>query len=175
MKIVIGGKPGTGKSTIGKLLAKKLNYKHYSNGDLCRKIAEEKGISIMELTKLAEVDRSIDEMLDKRQKELGDKEDNFVIDSRIGFHFIKNSKSILLEANIEVRAKRILNDRIRKEKNANLEETKKNILEREKSELKRYKKYYNLDPYNPENYDFMIDTTSLTTEQTVAKIMQFVS
>ena len=38
MIITISGLPGSGKSTIGKMLAKKLGYKFYSMGDLRGKI-----------------------------------------------------------------------------------------------------------------------------------------
>ena len=36
MKITISGKAGSGKSTIARGLAKKLELKHYSIGDLMR-------------------------------------------------------------------------------------------------------------------------------------------
>ena len=52
MIIVLGGRAGSGKSTIAKEVAKKLGYKHYSMGDLQRNIAKEKGISLLELGKL---------------------------------------------------------------------------------------------------------------------------
>ena len=96
MKITLGGTAGSGKSTAAKLLAKKLGYKHYSMGDFQREIAEEKGISLLELGKLEEKVKSLDEEVDQRQIELGRKEDNFVIDSRLGFHFIPNSRAYTL-------------------------------------------------------------------------------
>ena len=64
MIITISGKAGSGKSTIAKELAKKLKLKHYSIGDLMRQIAKEKNISLIELSKLAEKDNSIDKELD---------------------------------------------------------------------------------------------------------------
>jgi len=137
--ITINGTAGSGKSTVAKLLAKKLDYKHYSMGDFQREIAEEKGISLLELGKLEEKDKSIDEEVDQMQIDLGRKEDNFVIDSRLGFHFIPNSIKIFLDADFEERAKRILADTIRKEHNVNLKTTKQNIKTREASEKKRYK------------------------------------
>ena len=74
MIITIAGTAGSGKSSVGKLLAKRLNYKHYSMGDLQRNIAEEQGISLLELSKLEEKDRSIDEEVDQRQISLGREE-----------------------------------------------------------------------------------------------------
>ena len=171
--ITIAGTVGSGKSTAAKLLAKKLGYKHYSMGDFQREIAEERGISLLELSKMEERDRSIDEEVDQRQIKLGREEDNFVIDSRLGFHFISNSVKIFLDASFEERAKRILADKIRKEHNVNLENTKKNMKVRKTSEQKRYKKYYNLDPYDKKHYDLIVDTTSISAEEAVDKIIEF--
>lgn len=172
--ISISGTAGSGKSTVGKLLAKKLGYNHYSMGDMQKEIAEEKGISLLELGKLEEKDRSIDEEVDQRQIDFGRKEDNFVIDSRLGFHFISNSIKIFLDAEIEERAKRILGDTIRKEHNVNLETTKEKMKKRVESEKKRYKEYYDLDPYDKNQYDMVIDTTDISPEDTVEKILKFI-
>lgn len=174
MIITISGASGSGKSTVAKLLAKKLNYKHYSIGDFMREIAEKRGISLLELSKLAETDKSIDKELDQRQIDLGKTEDNFVIDARLGYHFIPNSKKIFLDADLKESAKRILADKGRKEKNVNLQNTTENIQKRQASEQKRYKEYYNLDIYDKTNYDLIIDTTKLTPEQVVDKILEYI-
>ena len=172
--ITIGGKPGSGKSTVAKLLAKKLNYGHYSSGNFMRDLAEERKISLLELSRIAEKNKSIDQEIDERQIELGRKEDNFVIDARLGFHFIPNSIKIYLDADFEERAKRILADKIRKEQNIDLQSTKENMKTREESEKKRYKGYYDIDPNDQGYYDLIIDTTSLTPEQAVDKILEFI-
>ena len=173
MIITISGTPGSGKSTVAKLLAKKLNFKHYSSGEFMRDMAEEKNMGLLNLIRLAEKDRSIDEEIDQRQIGLGRTKDNFVIDSRLGFHFIPKSKKIFIDADFEERAKRIFCDTIRKEHNVNLKSTKQNIRIREISEKKRYKKYYELDPYKKSNYDLVIDSTNKTSEQVVEEIIKF--
>ncbi|MBI2112124.1 AAA family ATPase, partial [Candidatus Woesearchaeota archaeon] len=83
MIITISGTAGSGKSTVGKLLAKKLKYKHYSMGDLQRQIAEQRGITLLELGKLEETDPSIDKELDQKQIQLGKTENKFIIDGRL--------------------------------------------------------------------------------------------
>ena len=87
MIITISGKAGSGKSTVAKQLAKKLNLKHYSIGDIMRQIAKERNLSLNELSKLAEKDKSIDTELDKKQLELRNKKD-FIIDGRLTAYFI---------------------------------------------------------------------------------------
>ena len=88
MIITISGAPGSGKTTVARLLAKKLGYRHYSIGDLRGEIALRKGITIDELNKLGEKDPSSDREVDEYLESLGKKEDNLVIDCRMGFHFI---------------------------------------------------------------------------------------
>jgi len=173
MIVSISGTAGSGKSTVGRLLAKRLGFRHYSSGDFMRELAEERKVSLLELSKEAEKDRSIDEEIDERQIRLGMNEDDFVIDSRLGFHFIPHSVKIFLDADFNERVKRILADNIRKEHNVNVESTKKNILNREKSEKKRYKEYYSLEPYDKKHYDFNVDTTNIEPEEAVNKIIEF--
>ncbi|MFO8015868.1 MAG: AAA family ATPase, partial [Candidatus Woesearchaeota archaeon] len=49
MKITISGKPGSGKSTVARLVAERLGLNHYSLGDMQREVAREKCISMAEL------------------------------------------------------------------------------------------------------------------------------
>jgi cytidylate kinase len=173
MIISLGGKPGAGKSVVARLLAQKLKFKHYSSGDFTREIAKQKGITVLELAKLEELDKSIDEQVDKQQAELGKKEDNFVIDSRLGFHFIPRARKIFLDADIKIRAKRILEAKRTSENNSDLNKAIENIKEREKSEEKRYMNYYNINLYKPSNYDLVIDTSNLNVKETVNQILEF--
>jgi CMP/dCMP kinase len=159
MRITISGTAGSGKSTLARILAKKLKYDHYSIGDLMREIAKDRDISINSLSKIAEKDQSIDLELDKKQKELAT-QDNFIIDSRLGFHFIPNSFKILLTVDLNEAARRIFNDNRHTESYDSIEKCKKEITRRIESEKKRYKKYYNIDYPKKIKFDLEIDTTS---------------
>lgn len=173
MIITISGTPGSGKSTLAKNLARKLGLKHYSTGDLMREMAAERHISLMELSKIAEKDRSIDEELDQRQIGLGKTEDDFIIDGRLSFHFIPDSIKIFITASQKERAERILADNIRKENNISFESTLKDLKRREISEKRRYKKYYNLDYTKKLQYDLVIDNTGLQAEDGLRIAMDF--
>jgi len=175
MIITISGKAGSGKSTVAKALAKKLKLKHYSVGDLMRKMAQERGISLLELGKKAEKDKKIDKELDKKQIELGKKKNNFVIDGRLTAFFIKKADvKVFLDCDDKVRAKRILKDKREGEKSKNLRQVVKNIKKREESERKRYKKYYKVDYYSIELYDLMIDTTFMPVKEIIDDIKNFI-
>ena len=174
MIITISGSPGSGKSSVSRLLAKRLGFRHYSIGDLMRTLAEKRSVSLLELSRKAESDKSIDQELDRMQTELGEKQDNFIIDSRLGFHFIPDSIKIFLEVNEREAARRIFHHLRKEEKeNTSLEKTLENIRRRKQSERLRYRKYYQLDCYQKSQYDLTLDTTNLTIEQTVERIMDF--
>jgi len=174
MKITISGLPGSGKTTVTKLLAKKLKLKHYSIGNLMRKIAKKKNINELELNKIAEKQKDIDKKLDDFQKKLANK-DNFVLDSRIGFYFIPDSIKIFLKVNLKQGAKRIFKDKRKEESYKTIKQTLKAIKRRMKSETIRYKKHYGIKNFrSKKNYDLVIDTTNLKPDEVVNKIIRFI-
>ncbi|HLG23734.1 MAG TPA: cytidylate kinase family protein [Candidatus Nanoarchaeia archaeon] len=171
MIITVSGKAGSGKSTIAKILAKKLKLRHYSIGDLMREMAKEKKITLLELNKIAEKDESIDFELDEKLKELGKKSDNFIVDGRLTAFFIPNADlRIFLDADDKTRATRILKNKRKDEKNLNLADTMKNIQKREESEKIRYLRYYGADYTDKKLYNKIIDTSKLAPEQIVRLI-----
>ena len=97
MIITISGALGSGKSTVAKILVRKFNLKHYSTGDFMREIAAKRGVTLLELSKLAETDKLWDtenhetiEQLDARVKYMKDfilkrKETNIAIVSHTTF------------------------------------------------------------------------------------------
>ena len=62
--ITISGVIGSGKSTVAKMLSQKLGWQYYSTGMAQRKIAEEMGLTTIELNALSLKDPSIDERVD---------------------------------------------------------------------------------------------------------------
>ena len=179
MIITISGTPGSGKSTVAKMIATKLGFKHYSTGDFMRQMAKERGISLEELGELAKIDTLIDKTLDDRQIQLGKDEDNFVIDARLGFHFIPDSIKIYVNVKTEVGAQRILGDikaNLRHEEQAkDIQDMVDKIESRKKSEIDRYTKYYNVNIHDLQNYDLVVDSSYFTAEQIADKVIGFVS
>ncbi|MBI2558827.1 (d)CMP kinase [Candidatus Woesearchaeota archaeon] len=176
MIVTISGKAGSGKSTVAKLLSERLKLKHYSIGDLMRVMAMEKRITLLELNKLAEKDKSIDFELDNKLKEMGNTKDNFVVDGRLTAFFIPNADvRVFLDADDQIRAERILKDRRQQEKNKDMDEAINNIKKREESEKKRYQKYYGINYFDKKLYNYVIDTTQLTPEQVVGQVVKFVN
>lgn len=181
MIITISGAPGSGKSTVAMMVAKELGFRHYSAGDFMRDLAEKKGMSLLEVSKLAEKDRSIDLELDSRTASLGKKDDGFVMDSRLAYHFIPNSFKVFLTVEGREAARRIYADiksrkagrKVEKE-SVTLAATFAAVKKRRESEEKRYMKYYGLNPYGLEQYDLVVDTTKATPERVVSRIVDAV-
>ena len=110
MIISISGFPGSGKSTVAKILYEKLGFERIYMGAILRKIADQKGINILELIKEAETDSSIDEETDEYVADLGKNKDNFIIESRTAFHFIPDSFKVFLKVDLKEGARRIFKD-----------------------------------------------------------------
>ncbi len=178
MIIAISGTPGSGKSTVAKAVAEKLKLKYYSAGGFMRDMAEKRGVSLMELTLQAETDESIDRDIDEQTKKLSG--DNFVVDSRLAFHFIPKSIKIFLKVDVKVAAKRVFRDIQAKKRSTEQEfKTEEQVFDalsrRLQSEAARYKKYYGVDYLDESNYDFVLDTANLTIEQSIQKVLDFLS
>ena len=174
MIISISGTAGSGKSTVAKKLAKQFGFKHYSMGDLQREVAEEKGISIMELGELEKTDPSIDKMIDDKQRELGEKEDNFVIDSWLAPVFIPNAIKIFLDADIKERARRRTGEKRTTETYQKQADAEKSIVQRENTNRERWMRFYDFDFKNTKNYDRIIDTTDTLIEEVMKKVNEFI-
>jgi CMP/dCMP kinase len=174
MIITISGYPGAGKTSVGKLLAKKLGYKFYSMGDLRGEIAVKKGLTINELNKLGEKEAWTDTSVDDYQKELGKTRNNLVIEGRLSFHFIPNSLKIFLTVNPRTGAERIFNvkeERLDEEIHSSVQELQTQLKARVESDTLRYKKYYNINCYEKDHYNLIVDTTVPTAEEVTNRIL----
>ncbi|MFZ2192859.1 MAG: cytidylate kinase family protein [Candidatus Moraniibacteriota bacterium] len=171
MIITITGEPGSGKSTIGKKLAQKLNYKHYYIGQIRRDAAKKKGMTLAEYNKYGETHPETDIEVDDYQKNLGEKENNFVIEGRTSWFLIPHSLKIYISVNPLEGAKRVFkelqSDNNRNEDHAllSVEDVLKSHTEREASDALRYQKYYGKNCSDKSNFDLMVDTTNLNQEE----------
>ncbi|MBR9705783.1 AAA family ATPase [Candidatus Pacearchaeota archaeon] len=173
MQITVSGIIGSGKSTVAKLLAEAIGYEYHSVGGIMREMATERGMHIIDLSKIAESNPLIDMELDARQKTFKDK-DNFVMDSRLGFHFIPTSYRVFLSVKLDEAARRIHSSDRGEEEYYDLDQAIDNIKRRIRSEQKRYKEYYNLDFPKAEHFDVIIDTTNKTPQEVVEEILRAV-
>ena len=164
MRITLSGPIGSGKSTVGILLSRKLQIEFISGGEIFRQNARKHNMTLAEFGKYAESNPEIDREQDHGLLQLLRTKENIVLESRLaGWIATKNAidaTRIYIDADIEVRIERVM-----KREGGTREEVMQLVKEREASELKRYMKYYGIDYRIPEYYDIIIDTTKISAEE----------
>lgn len=169
-KITISGLPGSGTSTIANLLQKKLGFKHVNTGEIFRELAINHKMSLQEFEEYCESNPQIDRKIDKKQEEILRK-GNIILEGRLAgwiAHLKKiDAFKIWLDCEENERIKRIIN-----REGGNFFEKKGEVKNRERSEKRRYLKFYGIDLDDKSIYDFVIDTTNLKPEEIVKKILE---
>ncbi|MBI4146203.1 cytidylate kinase family protein [Candidatus Woesearchaeota archaeon] len=172
MIITLTGKPGSGKSTVARIVAKELGYKFFSAGDLRGQIAMKHGLTIDQLNEVGKKEIWTDKECDDLLEKMGKTEDNIVFDSWLAWNFIPNSVKIFLDVDLHEAARRIFaNQRPDEAHKDSVEEVFEMISKRLNETAARYKKWYNVDFLNLKNYDHIIDTTNLTPDKIAKKII----
>ena len=168
--ITISGTPGCGKSTVGRLLSEKIELKYVYSGDIFRKTAKKYNMPLEKFSSYCETHQEVDKELDDYQLEIL-RNGNVIVEGRIaGWIAYRNNISalkVILDADIETRARRIVN-----RESGDVEKRKQEMLNREKSEAFRYKKYYNIDLKDTYIYDLVIDSADKTPDEIVDLITQ---
>ena len=167
MIITISGLHGTGKSTIGKLIAQRMNLKYYSTGQAFRDLAKEMKMTLEEFTDYVEENPDVDKKLDNKIIEIAQK-GNIIIDSQLSAYILDSIAQfkILLTCPLELRVKRMA-ERDKTSYENKLNET----IIREESELERFEKLYRIDLNNVKIYNLILETENLTVEEIVEKII----
>lgn len=173
--ITISGQLGSGKSTVAKIMARKLGYDYYSTGDAQREIAKKRGITTLELNQLADRDPSIDQEIDGVFQHFNSVPNkNIIIDSRMAFFFVPASFKVKLNVDTVVAGERIFHDTLRtgEKKYASVQEAVAALGARRASEVARFKRIYHVDIDNDENFDYVLDTTACTPEEVADRIIR---
>lgn len=183
MIISFNGDHGAGKSTIAKKIASTIDFDYYCTGAIFRELARERGLTLIELLKLGEKDKTIDNEVDDRTVLLAKEKDDFVIDSRLAWYFIPQSFKIFLKVDEKEAARRMFehkkNDAGKNRENEDKKiETVEDVLlsnrRRKETDRKRYKMYYGVDIWNEDNYDFVVDTTGLDIEKVFNEVLEVI-
>ncbi len=151
--IAISGLHGAGKSTAARALVKKFGLKYVSAGAVFRQMARDNGMSLDKFSRYVEHRPNIDRQIDHRTAEFA-KKDNVLIDARLAGWMAKGADvKILLYAPLNVRVRRIIKREGRKYRDV-LKET----AVRERSEAKRFKRFYDIDVNDWSVFDIVLNT-----------------
>jgi len=163
LTITVSGVSGAGKTDAARALAKAFKLRYITAGEIQRRIAKEKGISLEEQVDIRGPE--IDHQMDIRNLKLA-MEGNCVIDARLSGWCAGDWADVKVwyECPLKVRAKRVA-----KRDNISLEESFKKVKERDKDDREKYLKLYGIDSFDTSIYDIKINNEKLTKRQ--AKIV----
>lgn len=170
-RITITGDIGSGKSTVAKRLAHLAGIELLSTGGIQRRLAQRRGLNVLELNKLAEEDANIDREIDSYL--MGLPAGDLVVESRMAWHFVPNTLKLYLYISDPAATRRIIGAERSDEDYRKVTDPTQLILARRKSEVIRFQKYYNVDIDSLLNYDIVIDTTFATVDDIIRQATEY--
>lgn len=170
MLITISGLPGSGKTTVARLVARDLGLEHVYAGNIFRRQAEVNGLTLEEYLRRAETDPSIDRELD-RQMEARAARGQAVLEGRLAAFMADRAAAdalkVFLAASEEVRARRISG----REGGAATQRLRE-IQVREASDQRRYLDLYGVDYHDLTRYDLVMETDRRTPGEVAKAIVE---
>ncbi len=166
--VIVSGPPGSGKSTYARRLAKDLGLRLFSTGAIFRRIASDLGVSLVELSRLAEEDPSIDLRIDRATLEEASK-GGVVIDSHLAAWIAWTHADYLVyvKAPLWIRA-----ERIAARDGVSLEDALYEAAEREASQWERFSRLYGVDIRDTSIFHVVVDTSVYSVEETYRIILE---
>ena len=168
--ISISGDIGSGKSSVAQTLTVLTHYEVLSSGTIQRAIAERRGLTTLDLNKVSQIDRSIDDEIDSQLVHIGQTEHRLIVDSRLAWHFIPDSFKVYLSVDPMIGAERVFNARRSTEINPSQQQTLVNNRDRQQLESDRFAELYNIDFRDHQNYELIVDTSHTAAKQVAVKI-----
>lgn len=172
-KITISGKICSGKTTLLKSLEKKLGWKAFMTGQLFRDYVKKNKLSLegaeeqnAKLTK--EVDYKVRDMLHKKG--------NLIVDGWMSGLMANNLPDvlrILLVCKDEIRYKRFA-----KREKIDIKEAQVRVEERQSNWFNKIRQIHKINPKeftNVKNYNLIIDTSYITPQAVLRKVLQYLS
>lgn len=171
MRITISGPPGSGKTTTCHKLSERLDMKAVVFGEFFRDLAKKSGMSLEEFGAFAEKNPSIDKSVDDAILDTAKNNQDIILESRLSAHMLAKNNipafKIYLYASPEIRMKRLgIRD------NKTMEDAVNHTIERQSSEAKRYKMYYDIDIEDKSIYDLIINTDDTDPDQVIERILK---
>ncbi len=168
--IAISGQVASGKTTVARLLADKLSYRFISIGELFRKAAAERGLTLMQLHELAERDHSIDLHVDQVSIEEA-KKGRVVIEGHLAAWIIKDYADVrvYLKADMMSRA-----GRLARREGISINDAINEIKTREESNRRRYMAIYSINVNDLSIFDLVVDTSLININDTLDVVGSYV-
>jgi CMP/dCMP kinase len=150
MIIAISGLTGSGKNTLGELLAKELGYRLVC--PTFKDLAAKEGIPLMEFQEKAGKDPDIDRKFDAALKEQA-AGGNCVVTTWLGAWMVEADVRIRVFAPLKIRG-----ERIAKRDSMDVKEAITHVKARDEGNRKRYGKLYRIDIYEDDLFDACLNS-----------------
>ena len=170
--ITITGDVGSGKSTVGKIVAESLDYKHILTGTILRGIANQRGNTIIQINEDLIKESEIDKEIDSYIQHISSKENKLVLDSRMAWHFAKHGFKVYVTVDPYVGAQRVIDDNRSDEVHHDVIDAVKNNLKRKSLEDKRFMTLYGVLCDDFHNFDIVVDSTWVEAKEVADVVMK---
>jgi cytidylate kinase len=167
--IAVSGLHGSGRSTHAKRLAEEFGLRYVSSGTIFRQMAEERGLTLDEMSRLTEEDPEFDKLIDERAREES-RRGGVVVDATLsGWMCEDPDLRIFLTTPLEARIRRIA-----EREGIGLEEARMETVARAESERERFRDYYGVDVSDLSAYDLVLNTDLFDPDGTARILKRFV-
>jgi cytidylate kinase len=168
--VTVGGLPGTGTSTLCRLLERELGLPYVYAGQIFRQEAAARGLSLAEMNELAGRDDRVDRGLDDRQVELL-RTGNVILEGRmsgwLAAHAGIPAFKLWLVCEEDERIRRLV-ERDGGDFEAQREATRRRVAQ----EDDRYRRYYGADPNDPSLYDLVLDSNGAAPAELLGAVLE---
>jgi len=168
--VTVGGPPGSGKSTAGRLVAETLDLEFRSAGDLFRAEARRRGMDLAAFGRYAAAHPEVDRELDRSMQALATP--GRLLDGRVQGPLCRRAGvavyDVVVTAREDVRVRRVA-----ARDGAPIEEARHLIREREASERDRYLRYYGID-LEKEPASLVVDSSDRPPNAVAGAILVFI-
>ena len=175
MLISITGRLGSGKSTICGIMKERYGFDIFSTGTINREFARSLGITTLELNERLKENPGLDKEIDGTVTRLSieKKDEKLIFDSRMAWHFAKDTFKIFLTIDPMEAARRVMkNQRGAEEHYETVEDACEGLIKRGNVERERFIQIYGVDYFDNNNFDLIVDTTVRTPDEIVNIIME---
>jgi CMP/dCMP kinase len=168
--VTVGGPPGSGKSTAGRLVASTLGLEFSSVGALFRDEARRHGMTLEAFGHYASAHPEVDRELDRRMQTLA--KPGRLLDGRVQGALCRRAGvpvyDVAVTAPEEVRIQRVAS-----RDGQSVEEARAKVKDREASERDRYQRFYGID-LDREPADLVVDSGARSPREVAEAIVAFV-
>ncbi len=165
--ITVSGSPGSGVTTLCEGLTDALGCGYVSGGEVFRRMADDRGMSLRQLTAAAssheELDRELDRRLQKIAHKWADADKPFVLESRLA--------GWLAGEDADLRVWLDAPDEVRVERTADRDEFGAEMRVREVIDESRYASRYGVDLSDQSVYDLTVNTARWSPEGTLSLVL----